>query len=301
MFQTPTHLASITYVSQSFFIPASPTLVQARHYLNHHFHRRLIQRFLLGIWRRPRHNSSPHSSRRILRALLQRLSRSTNRMGRRPRTSPRSKLVRFNVCPHSLVPCHFITLPSSPLNSIGMPYYTTPLLSSWTPHFLSSTIPPYPPPAKIPPQILSTMKINDNVAYAALPKELRGRRNRVVVSTTKDQGRFRSGKARRDDDVSSSNVPFANGADPWYRSSSSSSLSTIISTRYPAYIAKSRSSTPNSGSKTLISGTCFLDPFPRSDLFLQVLQQDNIQRSRNTHPQFVHESDLASDALHSSR
>ncbi|KAG6379196.1 ubiquitin carboxyl-terminal hydrolase-domain-containing protein [Boletus reticuloceps] len=88
----------------------------------------------------------------------------------------------------------------SPLNSIGMPYYTSTLLSSWTPQFLPSTN-PHPPPAKIPPQILSTIKINDNVAYAALPKELRGRRNRVVVSTTKDQGRFRSGKGKRDDDV----------------------------------------------------------------------------------------------------
>ncbi|KAH0830330.1 ubiquitin carboxyl-terminal hydrolase-domain-containing protein [Lanmaoa asiatica] len=90
-------------------------------------------------------------------------------------------------------------LDSTPLNSIGMPYYTNPLLSSWTPQFLSSTNPPYPPPASIPPQILSTMKINDNVAYAALPKELRGRRNRVVVSSTKDQARFRSGKGRWDD------------------------------------------------------------------------------------------------------
>jgi PAB-dependent poly(A)-specific ribonuclease subunit 2 len=90
---------------------------------------------------------------------------------------------------------------STPLNSIGMPYYTNLLLSSWTPQFLSSTNPPHPPPAKIPPQILSTIKINDNVAYAPLPKELRGRRNRVVVSTTKDQHRFRSGKGRRDDDV----------------------------------------------------------------------------------------------------
>ncbi|KAN0075425.1 Ubiquitin carboxyl-terminal hydrolase domain containing protein [Tylopilus felleus] len=90
---------------------------------------------------------------------------------------------------------------STPLNSIGMPYYMTPLLSSWTPQFLSSTNPPYPPPAKIPPQVLSTIKVNDNIAYAALPKELRGRRNRVVVSTIKDQGRFRSGKGKRDDDI----------------------------------------------------------------------------------------------------
>ncbi|KAF9228724.1 hypothetical protein BS17DRAFT_724469 [Gyrodon lividus] len=90
---------------------------------------------------------------------------------------------------------------STPLNSIGMPYYTNLLLSSWTPQFLSPTTSACPPPAKIPAQILSTMKINDNVAYAALPKELRGRRNRTVVSSTKDQGRFRSGKSRRDDDI----------------------------------------------------------------------------------------------------
>lgn len=40
------------------------------------------------------------------------------------------------------------------------------------------------------------MKTNDNVAYAALPKELKGRRNMVVVTAQKHNGRFRSGKAR---------------------------------------------------------------------------------------------------------
>ncbi|KAF9234026.1 ubiquitin carboxyl-terminal hydrolase-domain-containing protein [Melanogaster broomeanus] len=90
---------------------------------------------------------------------------------------------------------------STPLNSIGMPHYNNLLLSSWTPRFLSPFATAYPSPAKIPPQILSTMKINDNVAYAPLPKELRGWRNRVVVSNTRDQGRFRSGKGRREDDV----------------------------------------------------------------------------------------------------
>ncbi|KAI6151085.1 ubiquitin carboxyl-terminal hydrolase-domain-containing protein [Pisolithus tinctorius] len=87
---------------------------------------------------------------------------------------------------------------STPLNSIGMPHYNTLLLSSWTPRFVSHGL-HYPPLPKIPPQILSTMKVNDNIAYAALPKELRGRRNRVQVTNTKDQGRFRSGKSRRDD------------------------------------------------------------------------------------------------------
>lgn len=38
------------------------------------------------------------------------------------------------------------------------------------------------------------MKLNDNIAYAAVPKELRGRRN-VVADVKKDSGaRFRSGK-----------------------------------------------------------------------------------------------------------
>ncbi|KAH7889997.1 PAB-dependent poly-A-specific ribonuclease subunit PAN2 [Phlebopus sp. FC_14] len=86
---------------------------------------------------------------------------------------------------------------STPLNSIGMPYYNNRLLSSWTPQFVSHGV-YYPPPANIPPQILNTMKVNDNVAYAALPKELRGRRNRAILPNVRDQGRFRSEKNRRD-------------------------------------------------------------------------------------------------------
>jgi PAB-dependent poly(A)-specific ribonuclease subunit 2 len=40
------------------------------------------------------------------------------------------------------------------------------------------------------------MKLNDNVAYAALPKELKGRRNMVGVGSRNKKGRFRSGKSR---------------------------------------------------------------------------------------------------------
>ncbi|KAJ8093092.1 poly(A)-specific ribonuclease [Marasmius tenuissimus] len=83
---------------------------------------------------------------------------------------------------------------STPLNSIGLPHYKTQLLSAWTPQFAMST-PTYPPPPKIPLQVLNTMKINDNVAYAPLPKELRGRRN-MVSAPRKSNGRFRSGKSR---------------------------------------------------------------------------------------------------------
>jgi hypothetical protein len=138
-----------------------------------------------------------------------------------------------------------------------MPHYSNLLLSSWTPQFLSPTTSAYPPPAKIPPQVLSTMKINDNVAYAALPKELRGRRNRAVVSSMKDQGRFRSGKGRRDDDVSCFCVAcffFGSRANAWCRSTLNISRFMILSTRSLEYIERSRSNIQNSGSRTLISG-----------------------------------------------
>jgi hypothetical protein len=86
--------------------------------------------------------------------------------------------------------------PCRPLSSIGLPFYDAPLLSSWSPPVLAA--PYYPPAARIPPQILQTMKTNDNVAYAPLPKELRGRRNLVTAGAKKDSARFRSGKGRKE-------------------------------------------------------------------------------------------------------
>jgi len=75
-----------------------------------------------------------------------------------------------------------------------MSHYNTLLLSSWTKAFIPSRPKYFPPPDVIPPQILNTMKLNDNIAYAAVPKELRGRRN-VVPDVKKDSvARFRSGK-----------------------------------------------------------------------------------------------------------
>ncbi|OSC96358.1 hypothetical protein PYCCODRAFT_1481973 [Trametes coccinea BRFM310] len=87
---------------------------------------------------------------------------------------------------------------STPLNLVGMPYYDTLLLSSWSKAFVPSSL-YFPPPAKIPQQVLSTMKMNDSIAYATLPKELRGRRNVVPSAPKKTSGRFRSGKARHYD------------------------------------------------------------------------------------------------------
>ena len=67
-----------------------------------------------------------------------------------------------------------------------MPYYNTLLLSSWTKDFIPRTL-YFPPPAKIPQQVLNSIKVNDTIAYATLPKELRGRRN-VVPSAPKNAG-----------------------------------------------------------------------------------------------------------------
>lgn len=43
------------------------------------------------------------------------------------------------------------------------------------------------------------MKTNDNVAYAAMPKELKGRRNTAMTVARKSNGRFRSGQTRQND------------------------------------------------------------------------------------------------------
>ncbi|RPD59176.1 hypothetical protein L226DRAFT_488705 [Lentinus tigrinus ALCF2SS1-7] len=87
---------------------------------------------------------------------------------------------------------------STPLSTIGLPYYNSLLLSSWTNDFVPSSM-FFPPPAKIPQQVLNSIKVNDSIAYATLPKELRGRRNVVATAPRKSGGRFRSGKSRYND------------------------------------------------------------------------------------------------------
>lgn len=86
---------------------------------------------------------------------------------------------------------------NTPLNSVGLPYYKSLLLSSWSPHFVPSNgTPLFPRPQKIPPGIIASMKRSGTVNYAPLPKELRGRRN-VVVGPKRVQARFRSGRMQR--------------------------------------------------------------------------------------------------------
>ena len=90
----------------------------------------------------------------------------------------------------------YILLCSRPLNSIGLPFYNAPLLSSWTPQLESVKV--STAPMKIPQSVSSAIKMNDGIAYAPLPRELKGHRNMVTVAIPKDQGRFRSGKLRSD-------------------------------------------------------------------------------------------------------
>ncbi|KAG8904957.1 poly(A)-specific ribonuclease [Tulasnella sp. 403] len=87
---------------------------------------------------------------------------------------------------------------TTPLNSIGMPYYDSPLLSGTSAVLLGG--PSYcPPPPKVPDQVLKTMRVHDFVGYATLPKELRGKRNVVETApAVKDEGRFRSTQHKKD-------------------------------------------------------------------------------------------------------
>ncbi|TPX36525.1 hypothetical protein SmJEL517_g01378 [Synchytrium microbalum] len=82
-----------------------------------------------------------------------------------------------------------------PLNSIGMSYYTEPLLSV----FPNTPFPAHQPPAFIPSEILSNVKMIDFVGYAQNPNTFR--RNQRLRDTSKaredmEQPKFRSEQER---------------------------------------------------------------------------------------------------------
>ncbi|TFL07786.1 ubiquitin carboxyl-terminal hydrolase-domain-containing protein [Pterulicium gracile] len=90
---------------------------------------------------------------------------------------------------------------STPLNSIGLPYYKEPLLSSWSevlgPRKSTGTY--FPPPARIPFQRLS-LRYSENIGYSSLPKEFKGTRNVTILPNKgrngKQGARFRSDKGK---------------------------------------------------------------------------------------------------------
>jgi PAB-dependent poly(A)-specific ribonuclease subunit 2 len=107
-------------------------------------------------------------------------------MGQQDVRAPRTSLGRVLTAPHR------------PLNLVGMPHYSAPLLSSWADSFVPTGQALAPAPAKVPVAVLAGagMKLVGGVAYGALPKELRGRRN-VAAPPKKAEARFRSGKMQR--------------------------------------------------------------------------------------------------------
>lgn len=80
-----------------------------------------------------------------------------------------------------------------PLNSIGMPYYDTPLLSNLpsSTYCPSSSSPFFNPHGPVPPSVLSSVRQVDFVGYAQTPRELKGTRHRVAGPLKK------KGKSRR--------------------------------------------------------------------------------------------------------
>lgn len=73
-------------------------------------------------------------------------------------------------------------IPRSPLNSIGMPYYTSPLLSLLPTSFDFTPSPLHHTRVPLDPNILATVKTVDFVGYAPYPASARaaGRRNQVT-------------------------------------------------------------------------------------------------------------------------
>jgi PAB-dependent poly(A)-specific ribonuclease subunit 2 len=71
--------------------------------------------------------------------------------------------------------------PTTPLNSIGMPYYDTSLLSNLpsAAYCPVASSPFFNPPSELPLAVLSAARQVDFVGYAQTPRELKGTRNRV--------------------------------------------------------------------------------------------------------------------------
>ncbi|KAI0261046.1 ubiquitin carboxyl-terminal hydrolase-domain-containing protein [Gloeopeniophorella convolvens] len=106
----------------------------------------------------------------------------------------------------------------TPLNSVGLPHYNNLLLSSWTPQLESTKI--STAPMKIPQSVFSSIKMNDGIAYASLPRELKGRRNMItwLLPKTKDDSEAESEEAmyQPEDDLAEGNHSL-DEAPPRYR------------------------------------------------------------------------------------
>lgn len=83
-----------------------------------------------------------------------------------------------------------------PLNMIGMPHYSSQLLSAYTTDLIPGSM-SVPMPRKIHPEVLSTMKMTAFVGYAQTPTDLKGKRNVVLPEAgVAEKGRFRSDQSK---------------------------------------------------------------------------------------------------------
>ncbi|KAF8590468.1 hypothetical protein K439DRAFT_1329688 [Ramaria rubella] len=113
-----------------------------------------------------------------------------------PFNGPGGRPIEWADTPEPLADIHWDA--TTPLNSIGLPFYDSLLLSANSRDLHQTGLTAFPPPARIPSQILNSMKTIDFVGYASLPKELRGKRNMVFGGgKVRQEGRFRSTKTTK--------------------------------------------------------------------------------------------------------
>ena len=134
-----------------------------------------------------------------------------------------------------------------------MPYYSEYLLSSYDKDFQS--VPEYyPPPTKIPPQVLASLRQVEGVSFAQLPRELQGKRNVISILPPKKQGRFRSEKSRRTGGVSTTLSPsYIAHAPRSHRLRNHRLMYRVVPTLL-VIINELRSNTPSLESRTLTLG-----------------------------------------------
>ncbi|KAJ3187322.1 poly(A)-specific ribonuclease [Gaertneriomyces sp. JEL0708] len=112
-----------------------------------------------------------------------------------PKVNPFSRETEFCDDPAPQRPVQITD--ASPLSLVGLPYYSTPLLSAW-PSNLTFEI--GQPPPRIPPEVMANVKMIDFVGYAKTPAGLHRNQNvalsKKLRKTDADGPKFRSEQER---------------------------------------------------------------------------------------------------------
>ncbi|WFD35442.1 poly(A)-specific ribonuclease [Malassezia cuniculi] len=89
--------------------------------------------------------------------------------------------------------------PDTPLSVVGMPHYTTPLLSATSEvKICTERSPLFQFPPRLDPHVTQTVRVRGNIGYTALPLHLKGHRNEIpvgddVTGRCDQNGRLRPG------------------------------------------------------------------------------------------------------------